>query len=68
MITNVYTVAGMTCGHCVQAVTAEISAIPTVTAVAIDLPSGAVTVTSELTIDVGALRSAIGEAGYELVS
>jgi copper chaperone len=67
MITNTYTVSGMTCGHCVHAVTAEVSAIPTVTAVAIDLPSGAVTVTSDVTIDIETLRSAIDEAGYELV-
>lgn len=68
MITTTYTVSGMTCGHCVQAVTTEVTAIPQVTAVAVDLPTGAVTITSAVTIDVGALRAAIDEAGYALVS
>ena len=67
MITTTYTVSGMTCGHCVQAVTTEVSALPRVTAVAIDLPTGAVTVTSDVTIDVDAVRAAIDEAGYALV-
>jgi copper chaperone len=68
MITNIYTVTGMTCGHCVQSVTAEVSALPDVTGVAVDLPTGAVTVTSATAIDLDELRSAIDEAGYDLVS
>ena len=68
MITSTYTVAGMTCVHCVQAVTTEVSALPAVTNVAIDLTSGAVTVTSDVTISLDALRAAIDEAGYDLVS
>lgn len=68
MITNTYTVAGMTCEHCVQAVTSEVAALPRVATVAIDLPSGAVTVTSDDAIDIDALRAAIDEAGYALVS
>ena len=40
-VTNTYTVTGMTCSHCVQAVTGEISALPGVEKVQIDLASGA---------------------------
>jgi copper chaperone len=68
VITNTYTVTGMTCGHCVQAVTSEVSALPHVTEVAIDLPAGAVTVTSSTPLDFDAIRDAIDEAGYDLVS
>jgi copper chaperone len=68
MITNTYTVSGMTCGHCVQAVTSEVAGLPMVTGVAVDLPTGAVTVTSEAAIDLSTLRAAIDEAGYDLVS
>jgi copper chaperone len=68
MITTTYTVSGMTCGHCVQAVTSEVTSLPRVTAVAVDLPTGAVTVTSDVAIDIDALRAAIDEAGYALVS
>jgi copper chaperone len=67
MITTTYAVTGMTCAHCVRAVTSEVSTLPEVTAVEVDLPAGAVTVTSATAIDLEALRAAIDEAGYELV-
>lgn len=41
--TTTYTVAGMTCAHCVASVTEEVSEIPSVEDVQIDLASGAVT-------------------------
>jgi copper chaperone len=66
IMTNTYTVTGMTCGHCVQAVTSQVSALPGVTAVAIDLPTGSLTVTSAVLVDVEALRAAVDEAGYDL--
>jgi copper chaperone CopZ len=46
MSESTYTVTGMTCGHCVASVTEEISELDGVTDVAVDLPTGAVTVTS----------------------
>src|SRR3712207_6320349 len=45
MSTASYTVVGMTCGHCVNAVTEEVSAVPGVTAVDVDLTTGGLTVT-----------------------
>jgi len=65
-VTHTYTVTGMTCSHCVQAVTGEISALPGVADVRIDLSSGAVTVTSEAPLEDEAVRAAVDEAGYEL--
>ena len=62
-----YNVAGMTCGHCVTAVTNELSAIDGVTEVDVDLETGRATVTSETPIDRTAVAAAIEEAGYELV-
>ncbi len=64
--TKTYVVAGMTCGHCVSAVTAEVQAIPGVTDVSVDLESGAVTVASADVVDDAAVRAAVEEAGYEL--
>ena len=61
-----YTVKGMTCSHCVNAVTEEISALPGVSGVQVDLSSGAVTVTSEAPLAGDAVRAAVDEAGYEL--
>jgi copper chaperone len=66
--TTTYQVSGMTCEHCVHAVTEEITALPGVDSVTVDLGSGAVTVTSEAPLEVGAVRAAVDEAGYELVS
>jgi copper chaperone CopZ len=61
-----YTVTGMTCGHCVRAVTEEITAIDGVTDVAVDLPTGAVAVTSDHPLDQAQVRAAVEEAGYTL--
>ena len=66
MSTATYTVTGMTCGHCVSAVTEEVSQVPGVTAVAVDLDSGGLTVTSEAPVDESAVRAAVEEAGYEV--
>ena len=67
MAVRTYEVKGMTCGHCVQAVTQEVSAIDGVSDVAVDLGTGQVTVTSELPLTTKQVRSAVDEAGYELV-
>jgi copper ion binding protein len=68
MTTSTYTVQGMTCGHCVAAVTEEVGRIAGVTGVQVELESGAVTVTSDGSLDVADVRAAVEEAGYELGS
>ena len=60
-------VSGMTCGHCVSAVTMELSLLPSVTEVDVDLESGQVTITSDGALEQAQLATAIDEAGYELV-
>ena len=65
---HTYAVDGMTCAHCVRSVTEEISAIDGVTGVAVDLPTGAVAVTSRSPLDEGLIRAAVEEAGYALVT
>lgn len=61
-----YSVAGMTCGHCVHAVSSEVGAIPGVQAVDVDLAGGKLTVTGEDYTD-QQVRDAVDEAGYQLV-
>ena len=63
---SVYNVKGMTCDHCVQAVSSELNGLSGVEDVQVDLPSGKVTVTSEQPL-VSAVAAAVDEAGYELV-
>lgn len=67
MSSTTYTVAGMTCGHCVSAVTEEVNKIPGVVDVQVDLASGAVVVASESPVQEAAVKAAVEEAGYELV-
>jgi copper chaperone CopZ len=66
MSTATYTVVGMTCGHCVNSVTEEVSQVPGVTGVDVDLASGGLTVTSATPVDETAVRAAVEEAGYEV--
>lgn len=66
MTTTTYTVTGMTCGHCAAAVTQEITALDGVEDVAVDVTSGAVTVTSQGPLEEAQVASAVDEAGYAL--
>lgn len=67
MTSTTYQVQGMTCDHCVHAVSTEVGSIAGVTDVRVDLSSGAVTVTSEAPVDDALVREAVEEAGYEVV-
>ncbi len=64
--TTTYSVSGMTCEHCVDSVTEEVLEISGVTAVDVDLASGALTVTSDRPLVDDEVRSAVDEAGYRL--
>ncbi len=69
MTSTTVSVDGMTCEHCVRAVTEEVGAVAGVTSVVVDLQPGAasaVTVTSEGEADVAAIAAAVAEAGYTL--
>lgn len=64
-------VDGMTCGHCVNAVTEEISKISGVTEVNVDLHAGEispVTITAGSEISDADIAAAVEEAGYSIVS
>ncbi len=61
-----FSVPGMTCGHCVHAVTTEVLAVDGVTGVEVDLDSKTVVATGDH-LDPAALAAAIDEAGFEAV-
>ena len=68
--TTTYGVTGMTCGHCVQAVSSEVREIPGVRDVEVALVEGGtsmVQVVSDGPLPAVAVREAIDEAGYQLV-
>ena len=64
--TSRFQVTGMTCGHCVMAVTRELSALPGVSEVEVTLATGNVTVTHDQPLDTDQVAAAIDEAGYAL--
>jgi copper chaperone len=58
-----YIVTGMSCGHCVDSITEEVTRIAGVSEVAVDLATNAVTVCGT-DVDEELVRAAIIEAGY----
>ena len=67
--TTVYGVTGMTCGHCVSAVTEELQALDGVQQVDVELAEGGVStvrVTSDRPLEDAAVSAAVDEAGYQL--
>ena len=70
--TQTFSVTGMTCGHCVSAVTSELKEIHGVTDVSVDLVAGgtsSVTVDSAQPVDESAVAAALDEAGdYHLAN
>ena len=63
-----FRVLGMTCKHCVGFVAEELEALPGVESIAIDLPTGQVTLSSIRPIPAADIRAAVDAAGYELES
>jgi copper chaperone CopZ len=64
--TETFDVVGMSCRHCEMAVTAELSKLPGVSRVAVDVVAGTVTTSSERPLDRHDVAAAIDDAGYEL--
>lgn len=63
-----YNVTGMTCQHCVQHVTEEVSQVPGVESVQVSLDDSSMVVTSVQPIDFAAISEAVDEAGDYAVS
>ncbi len=64
MIVESFKVVGMSCGHCVASVTAEVSKLDGVTSVDVDLVAGLVSVESDHAVDPKSFAAAIDEAGF----
>lgn len=63
-----YSVEGMTCAHCAASVKEEVSEVPGVTDVDVDVDTGAVVISSNAELDAAAVDAAIEEAGYRIAS
>jgi copper chaperone len=69
--TATYHVTGMTCQHCVSAVQEEVGALAGVVRVDVQLVergTSTVTVDSATPLDTQAVRDAVEEAGYDLLT
>ena len=66
MTTRTYSVPGISCGHCKNAIEGELAPLDGVESALVDIDAKTVTVVGEITeADV---RAAVDEAGYEVVS
>jgi copper ion binding protein len=63
--TRTYSVTGMTCAHCVAAVSEEVGAVAGVRGVEVDLASGRMLVHGDGVSDTD-VRAAVAEAGYDV--
>ena len=64
-------VSGMTCGHCVSAVSEELEALAGVEKIDVDLNAGGistVTITSSEQLSAAEIGEAVAEAGYLVVA
>lgn len=64
--TTTWQVVGMTCGHCVAAVSEELGSLDGVQSVDVVLESGSVTVVSDGPLEQQSVAAAVEEAGYQL--
>lgn len=60
------TIKGMSCQHCVMAVTKALNGVAGVTGVKVDLATGRATFEETVPVDVGAVAAAIRKAGYDV--
>lgn len=60
------TIKGMSCQHCVMAVTKVLNGVAGVTDVKVDLATGRATFEETAPVDVGAVAAAIRKAGYDV--
>ncbi|MHB8773216.1 MAG: heavy-metal-associated domain-containing protein [Syntrophales bacterium] len=60
-------IRGMSCQHCVMAVTKALSGIEGVTDVRVDLAAGEATFTEEKPVDRNLIRERIAKAGFDVV-
>ena len=65
-MTQTWIVSGMTCAHCVAAVTEEVADLPGVRRVDVGLEDGVLSVDAAPPLSDDAVRRAVEEAGYRL--
>jgi copper chaperone len=67
MTSSTYTVRGMTCDHCAGSVTSEVTKIPGISDISVDVKAGRLTIVSDEPVPASAVEEAVEEAGYTIV-
>lgn len=67
-MTSVYSVPGVSCGHCVKAITEELNKLGGVSAINVDLEAKRVTVDHDSSVSDAELRAGIEEAGFDIAA
>lgn len=68
MSNSSFTVVGMTCHSCAMTVTEEVTQVPGVDDVSVELATGRLTVTSDSDLDPALIKGAVEDAGYRLTA
>ena len=68
MSAHAYHVPDITCQHCVSSITQELSKIPGVRDIDVDLTKKVVTVEADETVTATQIRAGIEEAGYDITA
>jgi copper ion binding protein len=68
MTTEQFRVPDISCAHCVNAITKEVSALPGIAQVKVELSDKTVTVEHDSRVDTATIVAAINEAGYDEVA
>ncbi|WP_040667905.1 heavy-metal-associated domain-containing protein [Nitrolancea hollandica] len=66
MTTHAYHVPDISCQHCVNSITKELSMVPGVRHINVDLATKVVTVEADESVPDTQLRAGIEEAGYDI--
>jgi copper chaperone len=59
-------IKGMSCGHCVEAVTGALEGVDGIESVSVSLEKGSATFDENGPVDMDAVKAAVVEAGYEV--
>lgn len=65
---SVLNVDGMSCQHCVKAITQAVGALSGVSSVAVDLDAKTVTVEHDATLSLDKIKSEIEDQGYDIIA
>jgi copper chaperone len=69
MLTTVIRVEGMSCDHCLKAISGAVTPLPGITGVTVDVKAGTVEIVHDPKLsDLGRVKAEIEEQGYDVIA